>query len=95
MNDYCGEYQTRITQLLKASQLRRRGVVPDATCEICGLEEDTATHIMFGCPFAREWWAAISIELPETPCARDLDAIGCPQRIPAEHFNRGDFGAAA
>ncbi|KAF8659972.1 hypothetical protein HU200_058054 [Digitaria exilis] len=69
------------------SQLHRRGVVSDATCEICGLEEEMATHIMFGCSFAREWWSAINIELPGTPCARFLNAISCPQHIPDEHFD--------
>ncbi|XP_066324143.1 uncharacterized protein [Miscanthus floridulus] len=41
------------------SSLVRNHIVDDACCEMCGLEDETADHIVSGCNFVRTFWNRI------------------------------------
>ena len=39
--------------------LSRKGIVHEATCDICTKEDEDADHIISGCEFARQFWLKI------------------------------------
>lgn len=39
--------------------LRRKNILQDATCDICGAAEESGDHIFSGCPFAKSFWRRI------------------------------------
>lgn len=59
-------------------------MLDDAACEVCSMEDEDATHILFGCPFAKVFWEAIGAVLPDDVSAPNLRGITCP-RLPADH----------
>lgn len=69
------------------SNLHKRRVVDDATCELCGQEDETANHIVFGCPFAREFWAALGFSISDAADVSHLDQLSRPGHVPAEHYS--------
>uniref|UniRef100_A0A7N2MHX6 Reverse transcriptase zinc-binding domain-containing protein n=1 Tax=Quercus lobata TaxID=97700 RepID=A0A7N2MHX6_QUELO len=46
--------------------LCRRGVIDNATCEACGMAEETSGHLFWDCTKAREVWVAIGISFDAT-----------------------------
>lgn len=66
------------------SQLRKRNVVGDNSCELCQGCEETVEHIMFECPFACSFWNALRIATP--PRAADLMENQPPPHVPATQF---------
>jgi hypothetical protein len=36
--------------------LRKKGIVDNTICEICQAPEETAAHIILGCPNAKQFW---------------------------------------
>lgn len=59
--------------------LRRKGILDEAgsVCPICAAPAETTGHIMFGCPFARSFWAAIGA--PATSELAPSDFSSCCQ----------------
>lgn len=42
--------------------LRSKGIVDNTICETCQAPEETAAHIIFGCPNATQFWNATQIQ---------------------------------
>jgi hypothetical protein len=45
--------------------LKMKKIVDDSQCEVCDAREETTQHILFECPFARSFWAALGFRLPQ------------------------------
>nr|XP_051182879.1 uncharacterized protein LOC127296717 [Lolium perenne] len=45
------------------ANLLRKGIIAlaDSGCPICPASSETAGHILFGCPFAQNFWSAIGV----------------------------------
>jgi uncharacterized RDD family membrane protein YckC len=64
-------------------------IVDTALCEVCGQHDETADHIIAGCPFARTFWAKLDFNLP-LDCSTFLDDLHCIGRlasVPSKHFS--------
>nr|BAX25074.1 hypothetical protein [Oryza alta] len=57
---------------------------PHRKCEICHLEDETASHFCLSCPFAATFWASIGID-PGITDVRNLANIKPPACIPIAH----------
>ena len=44
--------------------LKRRKILQDSICDICKLEEETTTHVLWNCEIARETWACTKVSTP-------------------------------
>jgi hypothetical protein len=62
-------------------------IMDDARCDICNVREETTQHILFECPFARSFWAALGFQLPAGLCAQQLHLLPRPDIVPAEHYD--------
>lgn len=69
------------------SNLQKRGVLDDATCEVCGNGDENANHIIFSCSFASEFWSAIGFVVPADADVSHLDKLDRPAHIPSKHFS--------
>jgi hypothetical protein len=49
----------------------------NADCAICHAPSEDASHIIFNCPFARQFWAAIGVHLASVVHVENLHAIPC------------------
>lgn len=54
--------------LLARSNLRRRGVVQDIRCPLCGLEEENVAHVLWNCPAASDVWGCGSVKFQKRCC---------------------------
>jgi hypothetical protein len=68
------------------ANLLKKSVVTDATCELCNSGAETAQHIVFGCPFAHSFWAALGFHLPAGQAVQAIHQLPRPPSFPAEHF---------
>jgi len=61
--------------------LLRKQIIDSAVCEVCEQEDESADHVIVGCPFAKEFWAKLGIDLPmdTSNVASDLHNIQLPQ----------------
>ncbi|CAD5313211.1 unnamed protein product [Arabidopsis thaliana] len=41
-----------------------RGMRMDPTCQMCGLDDESCTHVLFSCSFARQVWAISDFPFP-------------------------------
>jgi hypothetical protein len=69
----------------KANLLVKK-IVDNAECEICQGGEETICHILFECPFAQSFLAALGFQLPPGQRAQDLHLIPRPTAAPDSHF---------
>jgi hypothetical protein len=69
----------------KANLLVKK-IVDNAECEIFQGGEETICHILFECPFAQSFWAALGFQLPPDQRAQDLHLIPRPTAAPDSHF---------
>jgi hypothetical protein len=46
-----------------AEQIWSVELLDSAICEVCGQEEETADHVIMGCPFAEDFWGSIGFQL--------------------------------
>lgn len=53
-----------------SDRLAQRGLPHQSSCPLCGQHDETITHIMIGCAFAREVWGKVCL------------ALGRPDRAP-------------
>lgn len=83
------------------SQLLRKKVDDTALCEVCQQHDETADHIIAGCPFARDFWTKLGFNLPHANdiFLNGLHDIQAPPSIPlnisapSSHFAVGKFGS--
>jgi hypothetical protein len=68
------------------ANLPKKSIVQEATCEACGATEETATHIIFQCPFAQDFWRALHFALPADIRATTLYELPCPDHVPNMQF---------
>ncbi|CAN6233698.1 unnamed protein product [Urochloa humidicola] len=67
------------------TNLLKKNIVPDASCELCSQPEDP-DHIIFQCPFASQVWATVGID-PSDCRVRTLWTVPRPTTVPAKHYN--------
>jgi len=48
--------------------LKKKTIVEDACCELCGEREETVDHIVSGCPFTASFWSRGSGDGSHCPC---------------------------
>ncbi|CAN6206059.1 unnamed protein product [Urochloa humidicola] len=67
------------------TNLLKKNIVQDASCEICSHAEDP-DHIIFQCPLAVQVWAALGINT--SGCTvRTLWTVPRPTTVPAKHYS--------
>jgi hypothetical protein len=64
------------------ANLVKKHVVQDATCEVCVETEEKATHIIFQCPFAKNFWRALQFDIPAHTNTSALDELPRPDHVP-------------
>jgi hypothetical protein len=67
------------------SNLQRKGVVQTSTCELCNATDETPAHLIFGCPFAAQFWSALHIQTDQNWPVSALMQIQKPNQIPSKH----------
>jgi hypothetical protein len=68
------------------SSLRRKHILSaaEALCPICGLTEETANHLVFGCAFAAVFWRALGFSFPADADVKKIFSYAAPDAVPAE-----------
>jgi hypothetical protein len=61
--------------------LERKGLLPDALCELCKSQDEDADHIITGCTFAQSFWRRIGWKPNEV---QRLWETRTPPRVPKE-----------
>jgi hypothetical protein len=56
----------------------------EAVCPVYGGEEETASHIIFGCEFAARFWRSLGFSFPHNVSVTMLHTYAAPAGIPAE-----------
>jgi len=66
--------------------LLRKKVVQDCTCELCGEEPETASHLILHCAFAASLWRSLGVVIPADFSVHDLRKLPRPATIEAVHY---------
>jgi hypothetical protein len=64
--------------------LQRKHAIGRAECELCHHHDETADHIMFGCPTATAFWTRLGVPPPAVPSATVLELWNMPL-LPRRH----------
>jgi len=67
--------------------LRNKNIVDNTVCEVCQHPEETAAHIIFGCPNAKQFWSALQIPTEEDWPIQAILEIQTPPQLPSKHFS--------
>jgi len=67
------------------TNLKRKNIVEDDTCPICGADQETATHLMLACPFSSQLWGKFGMDVSSLQ-ASTICSIARPSHIDALHF---------
>jgi len=67
--------------------LHRRHILGDDTCDLCGTEPETASHLLFHCEFASSFWRSLGYELAPELTVADAHRMPRPESVPANHFD--------
>jgi hypothetical protein len=65
------------------SNLLKKSIVADATCELCRNHPETVDHLAFACPVAASLWQHVGVAPPLT--VDTLHSMATPSTIPAKH----------
>lgn len=68
------------------ANLLRKNAVQTARCEVCAAPTETATHILFECPFVVEFWQKLGFSVTGWTTAR-LHTLPRPSHVPPLHFD--------
>jgi hypothetical protein len=68
------------------TNLIKKGIVHTSDCDVCHGAEETAAHVVFRCPAAREFWEAVGIHVDSNWEVQKLQEIRPPPHIPQAHF---------
>jgi len=69
------------------TNLLRRHVLLDATCEVCNEADETPEHIIGGCTIARQFWEKIGLDSMKTASMEAIHNLSPPLGIPIQGFN--------
>ncbi|CAL4992410.1 unnamed protein product [Urochloa decumbens] len=69
------------------SNLGRRTIIDDDTCELCHGCPETADHLVFHCPVARAFWETIGFRLEQRQQVNDLHQLPRPPGIPVDEYD--------
>jgi hypothetical protein len=67
----------------------------EAVCPVCAGEEETASHIIFGCEFAARFWRSLGFSFPHNVSVTMLHTYAAPAGIPAEKASPCRFRSTA
>ena len=70
----------------KENLLKRR-ILTDSTCELCGGQPETASHLILHCSFAASFWRSLGFDIPDDFEARDIHQLPRPASIASSHFD--------
>jgi len=65
------------------SNLLKKSIVADATCELCRNHHEPVDHLAVACPVAASLWQHVGVDLPLT--VDTLHSMATPSSIPAKH----------
>ena len=51
--------------------LKRRGVVTETLCPLCGREEEDVAHVLWNCPAASDVWGCASVKFQKRSCGKN------------------------
>ncbi|KAJ1281789.1 hypothetical protein BS78_03G000800 [Paspalum vaginatum] len=66
--------------------LKKKNIVGEDACPICGVEVETSNHLILDCSFAKEIWASLNVDTTGHDVAT-LWVLPRPSLIPAAHYN--------
>ena len=69
------------------TNLRRKGIMENAICDVCQAAEEMPAHIIFGCPHAAQFWNALQIPTDQQWPIQALKEIQPPNHIPGKYFS--------
>ena len=69
------------------TNLFKKKIVDNVTCEVCGGAPGTTEHLLFFCPFSATVWQRLGVQLGEDVTARDLLHLERPESLPPAHFD--------
>ena len=74
-----------------SDRLARRGLSHQSSCPLCSQHEETMTHIMIGCVFAREVWAKLCLAMGQpdrTPTTKETLLEWCIRQEESGHHKK-------
>ena len=74
-------------RLKSKSNLFRKKIVADPTCDLCHSSPETAEHPIFQCPFAASFWLHLGFSICPDASICDLRSLGRPASLPSAHFD--------
>jgi hypothetical protein len=69
------------------ANLFKKRIVGSPCCEVCGAAEETADHIILTCPFARDFWNEIGLQLSDELSTRNIQSFPSIGSIPQRHYS--------
>ena len=69
------------------TNLLRRHVLPDATCEVCNGADESPEHIIGGCTIARQFWDKIGLGSMKTSSMEAIHNLSPPLGMPSQGFS--------
>jgi hypothetical protein len=72
-------------RLQSRSLLTLKKIVSDPTCEVCGLHEETQSHIFYHCDMAAQFWSRMAMNVPSDPT--NLLSWNRPASVAQEGFS--------
>jgi len=61
--------------------LAKKGVLTDATCDLCKRNNEDVDHIILSCDFARQFWVRIGWKMEEIGSVENLWSANHPDGI--------------
>jgi hypothetical protein len=69
------------------TNLHRKHVLPNATCEICNEHDETPEHIMGGCSIGRQFWQKIGLSSMTTTLMDAIHTLSPPAGVSSQEFS--------
>jgi hypothetical protein len=68
------------------TNLLRKHVLPNATCEVCNEADETPEHIIGGCTIGRQFWEKIGLKSMKTASKDAIHNLSPPAGVPNQGF---------
>ena len=69
------------------TNLVRRKILLEDTCELCGRCPESAMHLLFHCDFAASFWWALGFVIPADLEARSIRQLPRPAHVERNHYD--------